>query len=58
MKCSKSTFNAQDSRLIIIALQVGVVKIYATTVEALKKKKKKRGNPVPHTNKGPPTLEC
>ncbi len=28
-----SAFNAQGSRLIIVALQVGVVKIYATIVE-------------------------
>ncbi len=38
MKCWKLAFNAQDSRLIIIVLQVRVVKIYATIVEALKKK--------------------
>ncbi len=28
-----STFNAQGSRLIIVALQVGAVKIYAAIVE-------------------------
>jgi hypothetical protein len=37
MKCWKWAFNAQVSRLIILALQVGAVKIYATTAEALKK---------------------
>jgi hypothetical protein len=37
MKCRKSAFNAQGSRLIIIALQVGAVKIYAATVKTLKK---------------------
>jgi len=37
MKCWKSAFNAQGSRLNIVALQVGAVKIYAATVEALKK---------------------
>ncbi len=41
MKCWKSAFNAQGSRLIIIVLQVGVVKIYATIVEALTYLKKK-----------------
>jgi predicted oxidoreductase (fatty acid repression mutant protein) len=40
MKCSKSAFNAQGSRLIIVALQVGAVKIYAATMEALKKKER------------------
>jgi hypothetical protein len=36
----KSAFNAQGSRLTIVALQVGAMKIYAATVEALKKKDK------------------
>jgi hypothetical protein len=36
----KSAFNAQGSRLIIVALQVGAVKIYAAIVEALKKREK------------------
>jgi hypothetical protein len=40
MKCWESTFNAQGSRLIIVALQVGVMKIYASTMEALKKKER------------------
>ncbi len=40
MKCWKSAFNAQGSRWIIVALQVGAVKIYAATVEALKKKER------------------
>ncbi len=35
MKCWKSAFNAQGSRLIIVALQIAAVKIYAATVEAL-----------------------
>ncbi len=45
MKCWKSAFNAQGSRLIILALQVGVVKIYAAIVEALAylKKKERQG---------------
>jgi hypothetical protein len=37
MKCWNSAFNAQGSRLIIVALQVGAVKIFAATDEALKK---------------------
>ncbi len=40
MKCWKSAFNAQGWRLIIVALQVGAVKIYAATVKALKKKER------------------
>jgi hypothetical protein len=40
MKCWKSAFNAQGSKLITVALQVGAVKIYAATVEALKKKER------------------
>jgi hypothetical protein len=40
MKCWKSAFNEQGSRLIIVALQVGPVKIYAATREALKKKER------------------
>jgi hypothetical protein len=39
----KSAFNAQGSRLIIVALQVRAVKIYAAIVDALKKKKGKTG---------------
>jgi hypothetical protein len=40
MKCRKIS-NAQGSRLTIVALKVGAVKIYAaTTVEALKKKER------------------
>jgi hypothetical protein len=40
MKCRKSAFNAQGSKLIILALQVGAMKIYAATVEVLKKKER------------------
>jgi len=45
MKCWKTTFNAQGSRPIIIALQVGVLKIYATIMEVLAylKKNEKHG---------------
>jgi hypothetical protein len=43
MKCEETAFNAQGSRLIIVALQVWAVKIYAATVEALKKKERQTG---------------
>jgi len=38
MKCSNSAFNAQGSRLIIVVVLVGAVKIYVAAVEALRKK--------------------
>jgi hypothetical protein len=38
MKCCNSAFNAQGSRLIIIVVLVGSVKIYVAAVEALRKK--------------------
>jgi len=38
MKCWKSAFNAQGSRVIIVVVQVGAVKIYVAAVEALKRK--------------------
>jgi predicted oxidoreductase (fatty acid repression mutant protein) len=37
MKCQNSAFNAQDSRVIIVIVQVGAMKIYVAAVEALKK---------------------
>jgi hypothetical protein len=37
MKCWNSTFNAQGSRVIIIIVQVGAVKIYVAAVKALEK---------------------
>jgi hypothetical protein len=40
MKCWNSTFNAQGSRLIIIIVQLGLVKIYVAVMEALKKKER------------------
>jgi hypothetical protein len=40
MKCWYSAFNAQGSRLIIVVVQLGAVKIYVATVEALKKKER------------------
>jgi hypothetical protein len=43
MKCSDTQhFNAQGSRVIIVVVQVGAVKIYVAVVEALKKKERKR----------------
>jgi len=33
----KLAFNAQGSRVIIVVVQVGLVKIYVTAVEALRK---------------------
>jgi hypothetical protein len=38
MECWNLAFNAQGSRVIIIAAQVGAVKIYVAAVEALRKK--------------------
>jgi hypothetical protein len=39
-KCCISAFNEEGSRGIIVAVQVGAVKIYVTAVEALRKKEK------------------
>jgi hypothetical protein len=39
-KCGISAFNAQGSRGIIVAVQVGAVKIYVAAVEALSKKER------------------
>jgi hypothetical protein len=38
--CSISAFNAQGSRGIIVARQVGAVKIYVAAVELLRKKER------------------
>ncbi len=61
MKCWKSTFNGQCSKLILVALQVGAVKIYAATVEA--QKKNERQGETQFTSKIDgfpeyPSLEC
>jgi hypothetical protein len=40
MRCWNSAFNAQGSRVIIIIVQVGSVKIYLAAVEALMKKER------------------
>ncbi len=40
MKCWNSAFNAQGSRVMIVVVQVGAVKIYVAAVEALRKKER------------------
>jgi hypothetical protein len=40
MKCWNSAFNARGSRLIIVVVQLGAVKIYVAAVEALRKKER------------------
>jgi len=40
MKCWNSAFNAQGSRLIIVVVQVGAVKICVAAMEALRKKER------------------
>ncbi len=40
MKCGNSTFNAQGSRVIIVVVQVGAVKIYVAVVNALRESKR------------------
>ncbi len=40
MKCWNSAFNAQGSRIVIVGVQVGVVKIYVATVEVLMEKER------------------
>ncbi len=42
MKCWNSAFNAQSSRVIIVVVRVGIVKIYVAAMEALRKKEKQR----------------
>ncbi len=49
MKCKYSAFNAWGSRVIIILVQVGAVKIYVAAVEAFKKKE--RGDETQFTTK-------
>ncbi len=38
MKCRNSAFNAQGSRVIIVVVKVGAVKIYVAIMKALRKK--------------------
>jgi hypothetical protein len=40
MKCSYAAFNAQGSRLIIVVVQLGAVKIHVAAAEALRKKER------------------
>jgi hypothetical protein len=40
MKCWNSAFNAQGSRLILVVVQVGAVKICVAAMEALRKKER------------------
>jgi predicted oxidoreductase (fatty acid repression mutant protein) len=37
MKCRNSAFNAQGSRVIVVVVQEGAVKLYLAAVEALRK---------------------
>jgi len=50
MKCWNSAFNAQGSRIIIVVVHVGAVKIYAAAVQALRKKETQDENSVYHQN--------
>jgi hypothetical protein len=43
MKCWNSAFNAQGSRVIVVIVQVGAVKIYVAAVQALRKKETEDG---------------
>jgi NADH:ubiquinone oxidoreductase subunit 6 (subunit J) len=38
MKCWDTAFNAHCSRVILVVVQVGAVKIYVVAVQALRKK--------------------
>jgi hypothetical protein len=49
MKCWNSPFNAQGSRVIIVVVQVGAVKIHVAAVEAVKRKE--RGDETQFTTK-------
>jgi hypothetical protein len=49
MKCWNSAFNAQGSRVIIVVVQVGAVRIYVAVVFALRKKE--RGDETQFTTK-------
>jgi hypothetical protein len=49
MTCWNSAFNAQGSKVIIVVVQVGAVKMYLAAVEALEEKK--RGDETQFTTK-------
>jgi hypothetical protein len=51
MKCGNATFNAQGSRVIIVVVQVGAVKISVAAVKALGENE--RGD---ETHSSPPKL--
>ncbi len=53
-----SRIYAQGSRLFIVALQVGVVKIYAAPVEALKEKERQGETQFTTKTEVSPTLGC
>jgi hypothetical protein len=40
MKCWNSAFNAEGSRLIILVVQAGAVKIFVAAVEAIRKQER------------------
>jgi hypothetical protein len=49
MKCWNSGFNAQGSRIIIVVVRIGAVKIYVAVVKALREKE--RGDETQFTTK-------
>jgi len=56
-KCWISAFNAQSSRGIIVAVQVGAVKIYVAAVEALRKKERQGETQEKMVSRGSPPVE-
>jgi len=58
MKCWKSAFNAQGSRLIIVDLEVGTSENICSNSGGAKEKGKTGWNSVHHKNWGHSTLEC
>jgi hypothetical protein len=58
MKCWKSAFNTQGSRLIIVALRVGAMKIYAATGEALNRKERQGETQFTTKTEVPPPLNA
>ncbi len=50
MKCWYSAFNAQGSRLIVVVVQWGAVKIYVAALQALRKKDRQDQRQVYHQN--------
>ncbi len=55
MKCWKSASSTQGSRLIVV-LQVGAVKIYAATMETLKRKERQGETQFTTKTEVPPPL--